>query len=202
MHANTGQEGTANTGGFDDQDPTRLEDQPRSISPGIPETPADLPPLEDHTPEEESYHNWSPEYDNWHQPASRSLEDIPEQIEDSEQEEDWDNGGFLDSEVDHTTNNTLRRDYSESFLKEPTSLPRGHEYNTVPTIQYSLPDSDYDPPPRYTPRQHNDNLYTGARYLPPTPSGADICAWETGLYGRGRAQRIELHKNRPFGEKT
>ena len=72
-HANTSQESTANTGSFDDQDSTGLEYQPRSISLGIPETPADLPSLQDHTPEEESDYNWSPEYDNWHKTTSRSL---------------------------------------------------------------------------------------------------------------------------------
>ena len=115
-HANTSQESTDNTGGFNYQDSTGLEHQPRSISPGTPETPADLPPLEEHTPEEESDYNWSPEYDNWHETTSRSLEDIPELLDDSEQEEDWENGQFLDSEPDHTSNNILRRDYSEAFL--------------------------------------------------------------------------------------
>ena len=111
---------------------------------------------------------------------------IPELQENSE-EEDWENGQFQDSEADYATDNALRRDYSQAFLKQPAPLPRGHQLNTEPTIQYSLPDSDYDPPPRHTPAHSNNNLYTSARYLPPPPSSADIHAWETGPYGRGRA---------------
>ena len=43
LHADTSQKGTTNTGGFENEDTNRIEDQPRPVSPRIPETLADLP---------------------------------------------------------------------------------------------------------------------------------------------------------------
>ena len=205
-HATQNKEETGNTGGFTNQNSTRPKSQPKSIPTNKPEStdiPPDLPPLEDATPEEDPDDDWSPEYDSWPETTLRSnhLEAIPEIQEDSK-EEDWENRQFQDSEADYVANNVTRRDYSQAFLKQPVTFLQGHEENTSPTIQYSIPDTDYDPSPRCTPLPANRHLHTNARYLPPTPSGADIHAWETGLYGRGRAWRIEIHKNRLFGEKT
>ena len=126
---------------------------------------------------------------------------IPEIPENSD-EEDWENKQFQDSEADHLTKHTIRRDYSHTFLKQPVPIPQGHQENTSPTIQYSIPDPDYDLPPTREPIPISRQSHTDTRYLPPTPSGTDIRTWETGLYGRGRARRIEIHKNRLFGEKT
>ena len=96
-HATQNEEDTGNTGGFLDQNSTRPKSQPQSISTDIPkssELPADLPPLEDATPEEDPDDNWMPEYDSWLETTGRSnhLEAIPELQEDSEPEEDWENG--------------------------------------------------------------------------------------------------------------
>lgn len=192
----TEEEGTTPTGGFDTENTNRPNHQPDQVQRDIPTNTSFS--QEDNIQQGPDQRPISQGND---QPTS--LEDqIPPLIDDSEVEEDWENGQFLDAEADHTLRETIRNDYSASFLKESPALPEGHYHSATPQTIYVLPDAEYQQPRRrqYTPREHH--VYTGDTYLPPTPSGADIRAWETGPYGRGRARRLELHKNRPFGEKT
>ena len=127
------------------------------------------------------------------------LEDIPE-LEDDE--ENWEEGQFADTDlIDHhnTTEESDRicREYSVHFEKV-TEQGYSPYHSTTPGIEYQIPEPEYynsDTRPKQYQRYRNPNVY-----LPLPPSTEDMHTWYG--CGHGRAKRLELHSHRLYGEKT
>ena len=127
------------------------------------------------------------------------LEDIPELTDD---EENWEEGQFVDADfIDHhnTTEESdrIHREYSAHFekVKEQGYSP----YNsTMSDLEYQIPEPEYynsDTQPKQYQRYQNLNIY-----LRPPPSTEDLRRWYG--HGHGRAKHLELHSLRLYREKT
>ena len=123
------------------------------------------------------------------------MEDILE-LEDDE--ENWEEGQFVDADfIDHqnTTEESdrIRCEYSAHFEKVTEQ-----GYSTTPGLEYQIPEPEYynsDTRPKQYQRYQNPNVY-----LPPPPSIEDLHTWYG--HGHGRAKCLELHSHRLYGEKT
>ena len=125
-----------------------------------------------------------------HQDAERSreqyknnhrsqLEDIPE-LED--EDEDWENGQFMDADlIDHhntTTESDQYQEYSTHFAKS-TDQEYNSQNNTTPGLDYYIPEPEYynsDTRPKQYKTYHNPNVC-----LPPPPDTDYLRRW----HGRG-----------------
>ena len=151
-------------------------DRPESQSPQVPDN-TDHPGYQDtEQPTAEHPSDYRPQ-----------LEDIPE----LEDEENWEEGQFMDADfIDHhnTTEESdrLSHEYSAHFEKV-TEQGYSPYNNTMPGLEYQIPEPEYfnsDIPPNQ--RYQNPNVY-----LPPLPSTEDLRRWYG--HGCGRAKHLELH---------
>ena len=134
------------------------------------------------------------------------MEDIPE-LEDDE--ENWEEGQFVDADlIDHhnTTEESdrIHCEYSAHFEKV-TDQAYSPSQSTTQGLEYQIPESEYynsDTHPTQYQRYQNlqNQRYQNLQNLPPPPSTEDLHTW----YGRrcGRAKCLELHSHRLYGEKT
>ena len=143
--------------------------------------------------------------DNMHLRAEHSsdyrpqLEDIPE-VEDDE--ENWEEGQFMDADLLDHHNTTEESDricceYSAHFEKV-TDQAHSPYHSTTQGLEYQIPELEYynsDTCPKQYQKYQNLNVY-----LPAPPSTEDLCTW----YGPGcgRAKHLELPSHRLYGEKT
>ena len=127
------------------------------------------------------------------------LEDIPE-LEDDE--ENWEEGQFMDTDlIDHhnTTEKSDRigHEYSGHF-KKVTDQAYSPYHSTTQGLKYQIPEPEYynsNTHPKQYQRYQNPNVY-----LPPPPSTEDLHTWYSCRHGR--AKHLELHSHRLHGEKT
>ena len=127
-----------------------------------------------------------------------SLEDMLE----LEEEEDWEDGHFVDTDLIDHHNMTqesarIRCEYSTHFQKL-SQEEHHYQQHTTPGFDYYIPEPDYynsDTKPKQYKKYQNPNIY-----LPPLPSTEDLRRW----HGRslGRVRSLELHSHRLFGKKT
>ena len=127
------------------------------------------------------------------------MEEIPE-LEDDE--ENWEEGQFMDADFSDHHNTTEESDrichkYSAHFEKV-TEQGYSPYHSTMPGLEYQIPEPEYynsyTRPKQYQ-RYQNPNVY-----LPPSPSTEDLRTWYG--HGCGRAKCLELHSHRLYGEKT
>ena len=127
------------------------------------------------------------------------LEDIPE-LEDDE--ENWEEGQFMDADlIDHhnTTEESdrIHHEYSAHFEKVTDQAYSPYQ-STTQGLEYQIPEPECynsDTYPKQYQKYQNPNVY-----LPPPPSTEDLCTWYG--HGHGRAKHLELHSQRLYGEKT
>ena len=127
------------------------------------------------------------------------LEDIPE-LEDDE--ENWEEGQFADTEMTDHHNTTAESDqicqeYSTHFTKV-TDQGYSSQNNITPGLEYYIPEPEYynlETQPKQYQRYQNPNAY-----LPPQPSTEDLRRWHG--RGCGRAKQLELHSHRLYSKKT
>ena len=127
------------------------------------------------------------------------LDDIPE-LEDDE--ENWEEGQFVDADLLDHHNTTEESDrihhkYSAHFWKV-TEQGYSPYHSTTSGIEYQIPEPEYynsGTQPKQYQRYQNPNVY-----LPPPPSTEDLHTWYG--HGCGRAKCLELHSHRLYREKT
>ena len=136
------------------------------------------------------------DYQNYYR---SELEDIPEL---EEEEENWEEGQFVDADLIDHHNTTAESDrihweYSAHFMKV-TDQGYNPQNNRTPGLEYYIPEPEYynsDTRPKQYETYQNQNVY-----LPPPQSTEDLRQWHR--RGHGRAKWLELHSHRLYGEKT
>ena len=112
------------------------------------------------------------------------LEGIPE-LEDDD--ENWDEGQFVDADfIDHH-NTRICNEYSVHFEKV-TEQRYSPYHSRTPGLEYQIPEPEYynsDTQPKQYQRYQNPNIY-----LPPPPSTEDLHIW----YGHGHGENKIIRK--------
>ena len=147
-----------------------------------------------------------PGYQDDKQPRAEHPSDYRPQLEDilelEDNEENWEEGQFTDTDlIDHynTTEESdrIHHKYSAHFEKV-TDQAYSPYHSTTQGLEYQIPEPEYynsDTHPKQYQRYQNANVY-----LPPLPSTEDLCIWYG--CGCGRAKHLELHSHRLYREKT